>query len=441
MNSAFIAAYATALVFVAFIYALGRAVTGARYLLIVAAALAADILFFAWQAVSDAKDPLSEWGLPLRIAYYAILGLAGTLTNREPHLNGPARLVLIAAAATLVVALLGRTLEPDSPLLIMVALLPAALYGAGTMINLGARLTHRFSVYGAPGKALGATWAFYGVLQIFLLCAPFESMRASLFPLLLVSLALHLGGAGTLSLVMRRVSFELQQRSAQASVIEELGNLAAGLYHDIQTPVGQLSLALKRLSEARQHDPQVQKHLGSAWRELRAIEAAAQLVDFLRSDPNVLRAGFRSSNALETVNRAAKAHRRSRGERAVRVAVDVASSLMFFGNPALLSEALVNIFNNAQEAGAELVKVVALPQGDDRILFRLWNDGRRLTDEELTHACQAGWSSKESNQGNKGMGLFMAKRIAGIHSGEVAMRNRADGDGVEVDVTVRRAFG
>jgi len=98
---------------------------------------------------------------------------------------------------------------------------------------------------------------------------------------------------------------------------------------------------------------------------------------------------------------------------------------------ALLVSALRNLLDNALRYSppSSAVQLRVEPAGDDRVCFRVLDEGPGLNDAECEQAVERFWRRSAGNQGS-GLGLSIVRSIADRYGGELRLRRRA-GRGLE----------
>lgn len=102
-------------------------------------------------------------------------------------------------------------------------------------------------------------------------------------------------------------------------------------------------------------------------------------------------------------------------------------SLKIIGHPVLLRQAVLNIFVNAAEAGADHIWVRCRRE-DDAAVVTISDDGPGMDDETMRRAFEPFFSTK--NRGS-GLGLVSVKQTVDFHGGAIAL-SESDAGGLEV---------
>lgn len=246
---------------------------------------------------------------------------------------------------------------------------------------------------------------------------------------------------------------ELQMKQAeliQSAKMAALGNLAAGVAHEMNTPLGALSSANQttlsiahRLLDAESGNGDASGRSPAAMAKLledlaatseQAIAALSRKVDSLRVFARLDSFEKSESDLVEGLH-AVLALLEPRTRRRIRVQHHFEPLPPIRGKHADLNQALMNVVSNAIEAIEDegLVKVSARRDGD-LVLIEVEDDGRGIPDEDLPHIFDPGFTTKGVKVG-AGLGLAIAQRILGEHGGRIGARSRV-GEGTNVRITL-----
>ncbi|MFV0624882.1 ATP-binding protein [Sphingomonas sp. ac-8] len=216
----------------------------------------------------------------------------------------------------------------------------------------------------------------------------------------------------------------IRQRAAEEDHIVRMGLLASGAAHELGTPLASLSVAL------------------GDWRQEPAIAASPRLaaeIDEMREEiarckkilGGVL---FAAGEVTGEAPVRTSLHRFLEGVvadwgRAAPIPLTLQNRLdpdrPIVADRAL-AQALTNLFDNAVEAGAQAITLVAVMDGPILILA-VRDDGRGFREDLLATVGQPYRTSKQSG----GLGLFLATNVLRTLGGTLAAQNRAAG-GAEV---------
>jgi two-component system, cell cycle sensor histidine kinase and response regulator CckA len=229
---------------------------------------------------------------------------------------------------------------------------------------------------------------------------------------------------------------ELEARLWQVQKLDALGTLAGGIAHDINNVLG----AIVGVAEVAREEAQ---EGSSSHDDFEHILAAAQrgaaltrnLLGFARRGKHRDEA-FRVDETIEEVV-ALLARTAPKG---VRFVAELgAGSAYVMGDPAQISQALMNVCLNAIEAmnGEGSVQIVSsrvtLGEHDTPTLaagryvsIEVIDDGAGMDESTLAHAFEPFYSSKSSTTHHSGLGLAMIYGTMRDHEGEVLLRSKVN---------------
>ncbi|HEU4407075.1 MAG TPA: HAMP domain-containing sensor histidine kinase [Polyangiaceae bacterium] len=224
-------------------------------------------------------------------------------------------------------------------------------------------------------------------------------------------------------LALATLRAERDERLERATKAAVMGTLAAGIAHEVGTPLGVILGRAEQLAGRVEGDERAE-------RALRTIVGQAERIDqvvrgflglaqgespaFDRHDPAVL-----ARAAVELV-----AHRFQRA--GVLFLSNVPDDLPRIScNARLLEQALVNLLLNACDACAPggLVEL-AVTAGGGRVAFTVTDDGVGIRPEDAARATEPFFTTKPAGKGS-GLGLAVASEIVNLHRGSLALGPRA----------------
>ena len=214
----------------------------------------------------------------------------------------------------------------------------------------------------------------------------------------------------------RQAQAELEQQLRQSEKMAAIGQLAAGVAHELGTPLSTVSGIAQRA--LRDHSPD--SGVGSLFSKIKEEGARMeviirQLLDFSHSrrlsrrwvEPQRLA----ESSVLAVAGDADEAHAdiQITGPRDVPVC---------FADPIRLEQALVNLLRNAIQLEKDVVVQLSWTQGDGETRFMVDDNGPGVPEELRTRLFEPFFTTKQVGSGT-GLGLAVVHGIMQDHGGRV----------------------
>lgn len=229
---------------------------------------------------------------------------------------------------------------------------------------------------------------------------------------------------------------EALQRSRRLAA---LGEMAAGISHEIRNPLGSIQLYTNMLHEDLAQLPEQQEVVGKIGRAVRGLdEIVGDVLSFARET----NARFAPTEVAPLIDMALDACC-AEIVGAVRLeGVDLGLELEC--DASLLQQALINILRNAGEAnrvagGDEIVVRVdrAVIERDDRsedaVTIEISDRGDGIPEQVIERMFNPFFTTREAGTG---LGLAIVHRIVDAHRGVVEVGNRADQPGAWVKIMI-----
>ena len=215
---------------------------------------------------------------------------------------------------------------------------------------------------------------------------------------------------------------ELERRLVQADKLSSIGLLAAGVAHEVNTPLAVISTYAQMLAKQISEDEQKSKLLDKiAKQTFRASEIVNSLLSFSRTSPTEFVEVDVSKVIQETLNLVEHQLKKS----GVEVKLDAPPMLPAVkGNAGKLQQVFLNLFLNARdamEAGGTLAVHAWSEDGFARI--DVADNGQGIAPEHLERIYDPFFTTKAARKGT-GLGLSVTYGIVREHGGTIEVESR-----------------
>jgi two-component system, NtrC family, sensor kinase len=235
---------------------------------------------------------------------------------------------------------------------------------------------------------------------------------------------------------MMREVFERRQEVLQSERLASLGTALAGIAHEINNPLSNISTSAEILREEHERAgaPERRELIDQIVSQTdRATEIIRTVLDFARG-PRVER---RSTNLLSAV-RGALILVHARIPRHVAVEVDVAAELEVPADKTKLEQAFVNVLTNAVDAIAEggsggTIRILGRRHGRGAELV-FCDSGTGMEREVVDRVFDPFFTTKDVGHGT-GLGLYLTHQIVEQHGGAIRVES-VPGQGTAVHLTL-----
>jgi signal transduction histidine kinase len=196
------------------------------------------------------------------------------------------------------------------------------------------------------------------------------------------------------------------------------GRMASTVAHEVRNVLTPLQLRVDMLLQIAS-DRAVRDSLTGMKQEItRGAGLLRNLLDLARNDPSG-RQPVAVDDLLRRVIELVEPYSRRLG--VVLHLGDVTGGAQVAGDRSQLLQALVNIVNNACEAGARNVTLSASVRGDDALL-RVKDDGPGMDAETARRALEPFYTTKPEGQGT-GLGLSVCQTAVAVHGGTLSLES------------------
>jgi signal transduction histidine kinase len=224
----------------------------------------------------------------------------------------------------------------------------------------------------------------------------------------------------------------LERGLRQSDKLASVGQLAAGLAHEIGTPLNIIGGRAEFLLRRQRSDEEIGENLQIIRSQIDRITGIVrQLLEFSRRrEP-----AFRSMDLLPLLNKVAGLLEHKIIDRAVEVRFDIPERLpRIQADPDQLQQVFINLFLNSLQAlqpgGTIKISAARIPLGNgngpgaDRIAIEFEDTGAGIPAEHLSQVFDPFFTTKDIGEGT-GLGLSVSYGIIKDHGGEIRVESQA----------------
>ncbi|MDY0745151.1 ATP-binding protein [Paucibacter sp. R3-3] len=224
----------------------------------------------------------------------------------------------------------------------------------------------------------------------------------------------------------------LRQRAAEEEHIVRMGLLASGAAHELGTPLSTLAVILGdwRRMPAFRSDPELIQEVAEM--QAQVLRCKAIVSGILMSAGEARGEGSARTTVREFIDGLVHEWRGTRAVGTFRYDNRFGDDLPMAAD-STVKQMICNVLDNAQEASPRWLSVEVTRQ-DEALVLAVTDAGPGFPPEMLAALGKPYQSSKGRPGG--GLGLFLVMNVARTLGGTVTARNRADGTGAVVTITL-----
>jgi len=215
----------------------------------------------------------------------------------------------------------------------------------------------------------------------------------------------------------------LRDEVARSRRLVSLGNLAAGVAHEIRNPLSSIKGFATYFRERLADSPPDVETAEVMIREVdRLNRVINELLEFARPRPP----GMRSLNVNEVIGQAKEMMASLAKKKRIALIFQLPQEdLIIEGDPDQLKQVIWNLYLNALEATEPAGRIeVILKAENDRIGITVADTGKGISGQDLPHLFDPYFTTKAAGVG---LGLAIVHRIVEAHRGEIRAENRPEG--------------
>ncbi|QNB45019.1 PAS domain S-box protein [Thermanaerosceptrum fracticalcis] len=224
----------------------------------------------------------------------------------------------------------------------------------------------------------------------------------------------------------------LERELEQLKQFAILGELAAGIAHDIKNPLMNIRGCARILEKSLLHQPGCQEFLEPIIHEVDRInEVVEQMLSYVDITKQNSYALLNINEVLNKCYNVILCHKESKH---IVIERDLASELpLIRGNNVQLQQAFVNILLNAVQSIEKegMIRIISSDiSGEKRILISIIDNGIGISPREIGKIFAPFYSTKKNGTG---LGLSIVEKVIKEHKGEIKINSKCN-QGTRVDV-------
>jgi len=224
----------------------------------------------------------------------------------------------------------------------------------------------------------------------------------------------------------------LEARLVQSEKMAAIGRLAAGVAHELGTPLNVVDGKAQRALRREDLPPRAASALQEIRAEVQRVGSIVrQLMDFGRSNPLALESE-RADRLVRSV--LARVDGEARRSRRVEIASDGPAPVLAVDR-VRLEQALANLLENALQASRERVRIGWF-ETSEQAGFAIEDDGPGIPEEDRPRIFEPFYTTKPVNRGT-GLGLAVAHAAVRDHEGTIEV-GRSELGGARVRIVLPR---
>ncbi len=228
---------------------------------------------------------------------------------------------------------------------------------------------------------------------------------------------------------------QMRQELKRQDRLSIVGELAAGLAHEIRNPVAAIRGAVDELTTSLDHPKVAEKLLSIALRESDQLNAiVSDFLDFARK-PRMRRDIFDVRGLIDEVTDFMQ--RKCEGNTEFSIETEIPDAICpVSGDRSQIRQVFVNLAKNAAEAMDERGRLlIAVVLGPSSVEVRFDDEGPGIDPDKVARIFEPFYTTKDTGVG---MGLAICLRIVSAHDGTIRAASR-EGGGATMSVRLPRA--
>jgi signal transduction histidine kinase len=246
------------------------------------------------------------------------------------------------------------------------------------------------------------------------------------------ALAILIGALVERELRARREQQEAALKAERSHKLSLVGQIAAGVAHEIKNPLASIKGAAQILVDADTSKEDREEFRDILQNEVRRIDGTvSEFLEFAR--PKELQLG--KTDLSKSVRATVRQLEADAGRQGVSIDAQLRDGIVVNGDSEKLHQMTLNLLLNAVQASRDSDTIrVTLTETESKAQLAIRDSGAGISEEDLDRVLEPFFTTKSSGIG---LGLAVVGDIVTSHSGEIAIESTV-GQGTTVTVTIPR---
>ena len=232
----------------------------------------------------------------------------------------------------------------------------------------------------------------------------------------------------------RRKQQEAQLQLERSQKLSMVGQLAAGVAHEIKNPLASIKGAADILADGDASPGEREEFKGILRNEIKRIDGTVrEFLEFARPKEPAM-SEFDFSDSIQSTIRQMQAHAKRHG---TSIEADIGENIRLVGDREKLHQMTMNLILNAIDASHDTgpVRLQLAYAPPHHVLVRVSDRGRGIDAADIDHVFDPFFTTRSSGTG---LGLAIVKEIIDTHDGTIRI-NSTPGSGTDVEVRLPRS--
>lgn len=223
---------------------------------------------------------------------------------------------------------------------------------------------------------------------------------------------------------------EIQEKMQRQEKLAAVGQLAAGMAHEIRNPLASMSGSIELLKEQNFATLENKKLMNIVLRETRRLDGLINdFLNFARPRPlkkEVLSLDAEVCDTLDLLSTSAES------DKSIRLNNDLEKDVLIVGDSSQIKQVAWNLLKNAFESIVEEGVInVELKKNEQQAILIISDNGQGINLQQLPHVFDPFFTTKS---GGTGLGLATVYRILEEHGADIDLKSN-EGKGTDVKVS------